>query len=49
MAFQITAALSFVIAMIIVWRGNKDIDTGDSLFLNLMSTFMNIIVNSFYQ
>lgn len=44
MAFQITAALSFVIATIIVWRGNKDIDTGDSLFLGLISTFMNVIL-----
>lgn len=44
MAFQITAVLSFVTAMIIVWHGNKDIDTGDSLFLGLMSTFMNVIL-----
>lgn len=44
MAFQITAALSVVIAMIIVWRDNKDIDTGNSLFLGLISTFMNVIL-----
>lgn len=44
MAFQITAALSVVIATIIVWRANKDIDTGDSLFLGLISTFMNVIL-----
>ena len=44
MAFQITAALSVVIATIIVWCGNKDIDTGDSLFLGLISTFMNVIL-----
>lgn len=44
MALQLTVTLSFVIAMIIVWRGNKDIDTGDSLFLGLMLTFMNVIL-----
>lgn len=44
MALQLTAALSFIVAMIIVWRGNKDIDIGGSLFLSLISTFMNVIL-----
>lgn len=44
MALQLTAALSFIVAMIIVWRGNKDIDIGGSLFLGLISTFMNVIL-----
>ena len=44
MAIQLTAALSFIIALIIVWRANKDVDTGDSLILGLISTFMNIIM-----
>ena len=27
MAIQLTAALSFIIALIIVWRANKDVNT----------------------
>ena len=54
MALQLTVALSFITALVIVWRANKDIDTGDSLILGLISTFMNVImtmisVNCFYQ
>ena len=44
MALQLTVTLSFIIALIIVWRANKDIDTGDSLILGLISTFMNVIM-----
>ena len=31
MVIQLTAALSFIIALTIVWRANKDVDTDDSL------------------
>lgn len=44
MPIQITVALSFIIALVIVWRANKDINTGDSLILSLISTFMNVIM-----
>lgn len=44
MALQLTVALSFITALVIVWRANKDIDTGDSLILGLISTFMNVIM-----
>ena len=38
MPIQITAALSFIIALIIVWHTNKNIDTGDSLILSILIT-----------
>lgn len=44
MALQLTAAVSFVTALIIVWRANKDIDTGDSLILGLISAFLNMVM-----
>lgn len=44
MALQLTAALSFITALIIVWRANKDIDTGDSLILGLISAFLNMVM-----
>lgn len=44
MALQLTAALSFITALIIVWRATKDVDTDNSLILGLISTFMNVIM-----
>lgn len=44
MPIQITAALSFIIALIIVWRGSKDVDTGDSLILGILFAGINMIL-----
>lgn len=44
MAIQLTAALSFIIALIIVWRANKDVDTNDSLILSILIAGMNMIL-----
>ena len=44
MPIQITAALSFIIALTIVWNGNKDVDTGDSLILGILSAGMNMLL-----
>lgn len=45
MPLQLTAALSSIVAITIVWRGNKNIDTGDSLFLGLILTLINVILS----
>lgn len=44
MPIQITAALSFIIALTIVWRANKDIDTDNSLILSILIAGMNMIL-----
>lgn len=44
MPIQITVALSFIIALIIVWRANKDINTDDSLILSILIAGMNMIL-----
>ena len=44
MVIQITAALSFIIALTIVWRGNKDVDTDDSLILTILIAGMNMLL-----
>ena len=44
MPLQLTAALSFIIALIIVWRANKDVNTNDSLILTILIAGMNIIL-----
>lgn len=44
MPIQITAALSFIIALIIVWRANKDVNTDDSLILSILIAGMNMIL-----
>ena len=44
MPIQITAALSFIIALIIIWRANKDVDTDDSLILSILIAGMNMIL-----
>lgn len=44
MAIQLTAALSFIIALIIVWRANKDVNTDDSLILSILIAGMNMIL-----
>lgn len=44
MPIQITTALSFIIALIIVWRANKDVNTDDSLILNILIAGMNMIL-----
>lgn len=44
MVIQITAALSFIIALIIVWRGSKDVDTGNSLILGILLAAINILL-----
>lgn len=44
MPIQITAALSFITALIIVWRANKDINTDDSLILTILIAGMNMIL-----
>lgn len=41
MPIQITAALSFIIALIIIWRANKDVDTDDSLILSILIAGIN--------
>ena len=43
MPIQITAALSFITALIIVWRANKDVNTDDSLILTILIAGMNMI------
>ena len=40
MTIQLTAALSFIIALTIVWNGSKDVNTGDSLILGILSAGM---------
>lgn len=45
MALQLTAALSSIVAIIIVWHGNKNINTGDSLFLGLILTLINVVLS----
>ena len=44
MTIQLTAALSFIIALTIVWNGSKDVNTGDSLILSIISVFLNMIM-----
>ena len=44
MPIQITVALSFIIALIIVWRANKDVNTDDSLILTILIAGMNMIL-----
>lgn len=44
MPIQITVALSFIIALIIVWRTNKDVNTDDSLILTILIAGMNMIL-----
>ena len=44
MALQLTVALSFITALIIVWRTNKDVNTDDSLILSILIAGMNMIL-----
>lgn len=44
MAIQITTALSFIIALTIVWRANKDVNTDDSLILSILIAGMNMLL-----
>lgn len=44
MPIQITAALSFIIALTIVWNGSKDVDTGDSLILGILFAGINMLL-----
>lgn len=44
MALQLTVALSFITALIIVWRANKDVNTDDSLILTILIAGMNMIL-----
>ena len=44
MALQLTVALSFITALIIVWRTNKDVNTDDSLILSILIARMNMIL-----
>ena len=44
MTIQLTAALSFIIALTIVWRANKDVDTDNSLILSILIAGMNMIL-----
>ena len=44
MPIQITVALSFIIALSIVWNGSKDVDTGDNLILGILSAGMNMLL-----
>ena len=44
MALQLTVALSFIIALTIVWRANKDVNTDDSLILSILIAGMNILL-----
>lgn len=44
MVIQITVALSFIIALTIVWRANKDVNTDDSLILTILIAGMNMLL-----
>ena len=44
MTIQLTAALSFIIALTVVWRGNKDVDTDDSLILTILIAGLNMLL-----
>ena len=44
MAIQLTVALSFITALIIVWRANKDVNTDDSLILSILIAGMNMMI-----
>lgn len=44
MTIQLTTALSFIIALTIVWRANKDVNTDDSLILTILIAGMNMIL-----
>ena len=44
MALQLTVALFFITALIIVWRANKDVNTDDSLILTILIAGMNMIL-----
>lgn len=44
MVIQLTAALSFIIALTIVWNGSKDVNTGNSLILGILSAGMNMLL-----
>lgn len=44
MALQLTVALSFIIALTIVWNGSKDVNTGDSLILTILIAGVNMIL-----
>lgn len=44
MALQLTVALSFIIALTIVWRANEDVNTDDSLILTILIAGMNMIL-----
>ena len=44
MALQLTVALSFITALVIVWRTNKDVNTDDSLILTILIAGMNMIL-----
>ena len=44
MALQLTVALSFITALIIVWRANKDVNADDSLILSILIAGMNMIL-----
>lgn len=44
MPIQITAALSFIVALTIVWSTNKDVNTDNSLILTILITGMNMIL-----
>lgn len=44
MVIQLTAALSFIIALTIVWNGNKDVNTNDSLILTILIAGMNMLL-----
>lgn len=44
MALQLTVALSFITALIIVWNGSKDVNTDDSLILSILIAGMNMIL-----
>ena len=44
MTIQLTAALSFIIALTIVWPANKDVNTDDSLILTILIAGMNMIL-----
>ena len=44
MPIQITVALSFIIALTIVWPANKDVNTDDSLILSILIAGMNMMI-----
>lgn len=44
MVIQLTAALSFIIALTIVWNGSKDVDTDDSLILGILLAGKNMLL-----